>query len=266
MATTELVRVPGHRFYGKLNPVLTEADFDPFVEDLGAPYDKTGGRPRIPPGVYFRMVLVGYFEGLESQSGIAWRWPKGAMNPTAEDLRRLFSTRGIESGVDIPTVARWLGHKDGPFAQASDRQHSGPAPTRRTAMATQPIILFDGDCNLCDRTVRFIVRRDPAGRCRFAALQSEAARRLLQPLGIDPKSLQSLGLWVEGGFYTQSEAALRIAGFLPGPWRLLSALRMIPRPVRDWVYGLVAHNRHRWLGRQPRCGLPPPELRDRLVD
>lgn len=73
VATTELVRVPGHPFYRKLNQVLTEADFDPFVEDLCAPHYKRGGRPGIPPGVYFRMVLVGYFEGLDSQRGIAWR-------------------------------------------------------------------------------------------------------------------------------------------------------------------------------------------------
>jgi transposase len=73
VATTQLVRVPGHPFYGKLNQALSEADFDLFVEDLCTPHYKTGGRPGIPPGVYFRMILVGYFEGLDSQRGIAWR-------------------------------------------------------------------------------------------------------------------------------------------------------------------------------------------------
>lgn len=73
VATTQLVRVPGHPFYGKLNQVLSEADFDLFVEDLCAPHYQRGGRPGIPPGVYFRMILVGYFEGLDSQRGIAWR-------------------------------------------------------------------------------------------------------------------------------------------------------------------------------------------------
>ena len=64
---------PGHPFYSKLNQVLAEAGFDQFLEQLCAPYYKEGGRPGIPPGVYFRMVLIGYFEGLDSQRGIAWR-------------------------------------------------------------------------------------------------------------------------------------------------------------------------------------------------
>ena len=72
VATAQLVRVPGHPFYGKLNQVLSEADVDLFVEDLCAPHDKRGGRPGIPPGVYFRMILVGYFDSLDSQRRIAW--------------------------------------------------------------------------------------------------------------------------------------------------------------------------------------------------
>jgi transposase len=69
----EVVSGPGHPFYAKLNEVLAEAGFDEFVEQLCAPYYKEGGRPGIAPGVYFRMVLIGYFEGLDSQRGIAWR-------------------------------------------------------------------------------------------------------------------------------------------------------------------------------------------------
>src|SRR6185503_14733855 len=74
IATTELPKSPGHPFYRKLNELLAEADFDGWVENLCAPYyaDKVG-RPSIPPGVYFRMILVGYFEGIGSQRGIAWR-------------------------------------------------------------------------------------------------------------------------------------------------------------------------------------------------
>jgi transposase len=73
IATTQVAKGPGHPFYRKLNEVLAEAGFDEFVEELCAPYYKEGGRPGIPPGVYFRMLLVGYFEGLDSQRGIAWR-------------------------------------------------------------------------------------------------------------------------------------------------------------------------------------------------
>jgi transposase len=69
----KLVLGPGHPFYTKLNEVLAEAGFDEFVEKKCARYYKEGGRPGIPPGVYFRMLFIGYFEGLDSQRGIAWR-------------------------------------------------------------------------------------------------------------------------------------------------------------------------------------------------
>jgi transposase len=71
--TAKLSTGPGHPFYAKLNEVLGKANFDEYVEQLCAPFYKEGGRPGIPPGVYFRMLLIGYFEGLDGQRGIAWR-------------------------------------------------------------------------------------------------------------------------------------------------------------------------------------------------
>lgn len=73
IATAKIATGPGHPFYCKLNQVLAEAGFDEFAEKVCAPYYKEGGRPGIPPGVYFRMLFIGYFEGLDSQRGIAWR-------------------------------------------------------------------------------------------------------------------------------------------------------------------------------------------------
>lgn len=70
---TQLPKSPAHPFYSKLNAVLHESNFDPFIEQLCEPYYKEGGRPSIPPGTYFRMLFVGYFEGIDSQRGIAWR-------------------------------------------------------------------------------------------------------------------------------------------------------------------------------------------------
>jgi transposase len=69
----EIVKGPGHPFYTKLNEILAEAGFDELVEKLCAKFYKEGGRPSIAPGVYFRMLFIGYFEGLDSQHGIAWR-------------------------------------------------------------------------------------------------------------------------------------------------------------------------------------------------
>ncbi len=71
--TAAVARGPGHPFYDKLNELLAEAGFDRWVEERCRPYYAERGRPGIPPGVYFRMLLIGYFEGLESQRGIAWR-------------------------------------------------------------------------------------------------------------------------------------------------------------------------------------------------
>jgi transposase len=73
IATAALPKTPAHPFYSKLNVVLVQAHFDPFVEELCEPFYKEGGRPSIPPGVYFRMLFIGYFEGIDSQRGIAWR-------------------------------------------------------------------------------------------------------------------------------------------------------------------------------------------------
>lgn len=74
VATTDLPRSEGHAFYEKLNKLLREVGFDEYVETLCQPhYHDTMGRPGIPPGIYFRMLLVGYFEGIGSQRGIAWR-------------------------------------------------------------------------------------------------------------------------------------------------------------------------------------------------
>ena len=73
VATQDLAQSPGHVFYDKLNRLFAEAGFDAWVEDLCEPHYAKSGRPGIPPGVYFRMLLVGYFEGIGSQRGIAWR-------------------------------------------------------------------------------------------------------------------------------------------------------------------------------------------------
>ena len=69
----ELPKSPAHPFYSRLNQLLAQAGFDEFVERLCEPYYKQGGRPSIPPGIYFRMLFIGYFEDIDSQRGIAWR-------------------------------------------------------------------------------------------------------------------------------------------------------------------------------------------------
>lgn len=139
------------------------------------------------------------------------------------------------------------------------------------------IVLFDGECNLCNRSVDFLLRRDRQRRLRFASLQSEAARSLLARTGADvrPPGLHSgpeedaVGtndpstiVYLDGDrLHVKSGAALRILAAIGWPWRALAAFLIIPPPLRDAVYDWIARNRFRWFGRRDTCRVPTPEER-----
>ena len=127
------------------------------------------------------------------------------------------------------------------------------------------IILFDGTCLFCERSVRFIARHDPNGSFKFGTSQSAQAQDLLTSLGVVPASARSIVLIEDGHVYTRSEASLRIAGGLRWPWKCAVWLLWIPRPIRDGVYGVIAAVRHRLAGRSNACAVPPPEIRSRLM-
>jgi predicted DCC family thiol-disulfide oxidoreductase YuxK len=133
-------------------------------------------------------------------------------------------------------------------------------------MESKSIVLFDGVCNFCNGTVRFIIERDPDARFAFAPLQSEVGRELLAKNGyeaaIDPDTV----LLVENGaVYERSTAALRIARHLRGPTKLLHAFVIVPRFLRDAVYRLIARNRYRWFGKSEQCIVPSPSVRSRFL-
>ena len=133
-------------------------------------------------------------------------------------------------------------------------------------MDQRPTILFDGVCNLCNATVRFVIRRDRRRRFRFAPLQSDAARQLLGVTEPGAVALDSI-LLVEGSrVYRKSEAALRIARQLNHPWPLLAVFSILPRGVRDRVYDYIGNHRYRWFGRTESCQVPAPGDRDRFLD
>jgi transposase len=74
VTTTDLPAAASHPFYQRLNKLLREHGFDDFVEaECASFYAETMGRPALPPGIYFRLLLIGYFEGIDSERGIAWR-------------------------------------------------------------------------------------------------------------------------------------------------------------------------------------------------
>ncbi len=127
------------------------------------------------------------------------------------------------------------------------------------------IILFDGTCAFCERSVRFIATRDPEGYFRFGASQSPQAAALLGSFGTTRESTKSIILIEDGELYLRSTATLRIARRLTWPWRLAGALLVIPRPVRDAAYAVVAAVRMRIAGRSNACEIPPPEIRARMI-
>lgn len=125
---------------------------------------------------------------------------------------------------------------------------------------TRPLVIFDGYCNLCNRSVDFIVKRDPKAIFRFVALQSEAGTWLAGILEI-PLEPQSVLLLSGGKIYQESDAALMIASGLKKPWSWFSIFRVLPRALRDPIYNLVAKNRYRWFGRRQVCRMPTEEER-----
>jgi predicted DCC family thiol-disulfide oxidoreductase YuxK len=126
-------------------------------------------------------------------------------------------------------------------------------------------VLFDGVCNLCNGTIRFIIERDPHARFQFAPLQSPAADRLIGA-HVDRASLpDSVVLLDDGRIHVRSAAALRIARQLRFPWPLAWIFILVPRPIRDWVYDVIARHRYRWFGKRDECMVPTPDLRNRFL-
>lgn len=125
------------------------------------------------------------------------------------------------------------------------------------------IVLFDGVCNFCNSSVQFIINRDPTGKFRFASQQSEVGETLMARHGIAGND--SIVYIENGKAFTKSSAALRIAKQLSGIWPACSAFTIIPPPIRDAVYDLIAKNRYRWFGKRDSCMIPPPSIRKRFL-
>ncbi len=131
-------------------------------------------------------------------------------------------------------------------------------------ISDRPILLADGVCNLCNVAVRFILKHERAPTLRFASLQSDAAKPLLE--GRDIPDLSTLVLIDDTGVHTRSTAALRLCRHLRAPWRWLAILRVIPRPIRDWCYTRIAKHRYHLFGTTDACPVPPADQQDRFLD
>lgn len=134
----------------------------------------------------------------------------------------------------------------------------------RTAW-TGGVIWFDGSCAFCQGAVRFVARRDPAGYFRFAPSASPDGLSVLARCGLAGTAPRSI-VFVDGDrAYRESDAVLRIARRLAFPWWLLAGLLVVPRPLRDAAYRIVAALRHRLARRATSCDRLPPEIRSRLL-
>jgi len=127
------------------------------------------------------------------------------------------------------------------------------------------LVIFDGVCNLCVGSVKFILRHELRPDLQFAPLQSATGSRLAQELGFDPVDAKTFIFIEDGKAYLRSDAAIRVARYLRWPWRWLAILRFVPRPLRDWGYNWFALNRYRWFGRAETCMVPTPEIRRRFI-
>jgi len=130
---------------------------------------------------------------------------------------------------------------------------------------SDPILLFDGVCNLCNGFVKGVIMRDTQAVIRYASLQSEVGQQLLDTVGLSEFSMDTVILIEGEKVFTKSDVSLRIFQHLGGAWSYLYYLSIIPKFIRDSIYDLIAHNRYRWFGKQDTCMLPRPEWEDRFL-
>ena len=127
------------------------------------------------------------------------------------------------------------------------------------------IILFDGVCNFCQGSVKFIIKHDKTQKLKFASLQSEIGQQLKNTYNIPPET-DSIVFIKNDNTYIKSGAALRIAVYLSFPLNLCFAFIIIPPFIRNFAYDIIAKNRYQWFGKQDACMLPTPEIRSRFLE
>lgn len=137
---------------------------------------------------------------------------------------------------------------------------------KNTTTGGVPILLFDGACNLCNATVRWIIRQDKVGQFRFASLQSAAAHALLASFGLPSGDRGTVVLVYGNKVYRYSSAVLHVGGLLGWPWKFLYGFFLVPKIIRDAVYRLVARYRLKVFGATPVCWVMRPEWRTRFLD
>ncbi len=140
-----------------------------------------------------------------------------------------------------------------------------------TLSASNPIVLYDGVCGLCNRLNQFLLKRDRQDRLRFASLQSSLAESLTLRHGANPKDLDTVYVVVDHNRPTEhllarSDAILYALSQLGGIWKAAALAKVLPKPLRDAVYQIVARNRYRVFGKHDSCMLPDPKSKDKFLE
>ena len=133
-------------------------------------------------------------------------------------------------------------------------------------MQSSPIILFDGVCNLCNKSVQIVLLKDKAAIFKFASLQSAVGQKLLQEYNLPTESFGSFVLIQNQKVYLKSTAALMVAKQLSGAIKLLYGFMIVPAFIRNFVYNIIAKNRYKWFGKKDSCMIPTPELKARFLN
>lgn len=128
------------------------------------------------------------------------------------------------------------------------------------------IIFFDGVCNLCEKSVKFIIKRDKDKKFRFVSFQSETGQKLLLKHNYNNNKFDTLVLLKNEKIYTKSTAALLISKELNGLWKLLYIFIFLPKLIRDPLYLFISNNRYKWFGKKDFCWLPSPEHKSRFLE
>ena len=128
------------------------------------------------------------------------------------------------------------------------------------------VVLFDGVCDLCNGFVQFIIRHDKHERFMFGPLQSPEGQALLKDTPVDPGKLDTVVYVRHDRILSRSTAALYIMRDLGGAWPLMAVFLLVPPPLRDMVYRIIANNRYRWFGKRDSCMIPTPALRARFIN
>lgn len=125
--------------------------------------------------------------------------------------------------------------------------------------------MFDGVCNFCNFWVNFILDRDKKDHFKFAALQSEPGQKLLSKFNLSKTDFDTFILIDGESYFTKSTAALKIAGNLSGPIKIVNGLIILPRFFRDFIYTIIAKNRYNFFGKRDACRIPTKEERMKFL-